>query len=387
MIVGRIQLSLLGAVAAVLALGACVPSTGPLTSTVIKSSGASATDVVFEVVDLTYDNARVVAEFRSAQFQRSLGSGGQTSRAVIGAGDVLEVVIYEAGADGLFSTSERKATPLTVTVQPDGNASIPYVGSIGFAGKTVEQARTAIVAALQSKAIEPDVTVSIAENVSRTIAVNGDVGSPGIIPLKQSGNRITEVVAMAGGASHPPYDTAVTVTRGSVSAKVMLQLLIDSPGENVYAAPGDQIYLSYEPQTFTVLGSTPNVGKVPFGSERLTLVEASAMAGGGDNSTADPEGYFVFRFEDAEVYRSLVGAARFDELLGGGMRPDEDGRYPIVYRIDMSRPQSLLTGQIFPVNNRDVVYISRSPTVDFQRFIGLVSSPIALTRSVQGFVN
>ncbi|MDB5621950.1 MAG: hypothetical protein JWR39_513 [Devosia sp.] len=387
MVVGRSLLNLLGVVATALALSACVASTGPLTNTVIKASGNTASDVVFELVDLTYDNARIIADFRTAQFQRRFGAGGQTSTAVVGAGDVLEVVIYEAGADGLFSTSERKATPLTVTVQPDGTASIPYVGSIRFAGKTVEQARQAIVGALQNKAIEPDATVSISQNVSRTVAVNGDVGAPGIIPLKQSGNRITEVIAMAGGAGHPPYDTAVTVTRGNVSAKVMLQLLLDSPGENVYAAPGDQIYLSHEPQTFTVLGSTPKVGKVPFGSERLTLVEASAMAGGGDVSTADPKGYFVFRFEDADVYKSLVGSARFDELIAGGMRSDEEGRYPIVYRIDMSRPQSLLTGQIFPINNRDVVYISRSPSVDLQRFIGLISSPIGLTRSVQGFVD
>jgi polysaccharide export outer membrane protein len=387
MLFGRTLVHFIGVVLTALALSACVAGTGPLTKSVIDAGGKISSDVVFDVVELTYDNARIIADFRSAQFQRRFGAGGQTSTAVIGAGDVLEVVIYEAGADGLFSTSERKATPLTVTVQPDGTASIPYVGSIRFAGKTVEQARLAIVDALQNKAIEPDATVSISQNVSRTVAVNGDVGGPGIIPLKQSGNRITEVIAMAGGARNAPYDTAVTVTRGDLSAKVMLQLLLDSPGENIYAAPGDQIYLSHEPQTFTVLGSTPKVGKVPFGSERLTLVEASAMAGGGDNSTADPKGYFVFRFEDEDVYTSLVGSARFAELIAGGMRPDEEGRFPIVYRIDMSRPQSFLTGQIFPVNNRDVVYISRSPSIDFQRFIGLVSSPIGLANSVQGVIN
>lgn len=362
-------------------------STGPMTSAVIQAGGTAQTDVVFEVVDLTYNNARTVADFRSAQLQRRFGTGAQVSTAVIGAGDVLEVVIYEAGADGLFSTAERKATPLSITVQPNGQASIPYVGSIRFAGRTVEQARLAIVDALQNKAIEPDATVMIAQNESRTVAVNGAVGAPGIVPLKPAGNRITEVVAMAGGASQAPYDTSVTVTRGGVSAKVMLQLLLDSPGENIYAAPGDQIYLSHEPQTFTALGSTSQVGKIPFGSERLTLVEASAMAGGGDDNRADPKGYFVFRFEDAQVYRSLVGEVRFDELVAQGMRPDEDGRYPIVYRIDMSRPQSLLTGQIFPINSRDVVYISRSPTVDFQRFIGLVSAPVGLAGSVMAIVD
>lgn len=387
MLSARILPASVGAALLALFLVGCA-STGPMTSAVIRAAGSTApSDVTFDIVDLTYDNARIVADYRSAQLQRRFGAGAQVSTAVIGAGDVLEVVIYEAGADGLFSTAERKATPLTITVQPDGQASIPYVGAIRFAGRTVEQARLAIVAELQNKAIEPDVTVSIAQNESRTVAVNGAVGAPGIVPLKPVGNRITEVVAMAGGASQAPYDTAVTVTRGNVSAKVMLQLLLDSPGENIYAAPGDQIYLSHEPQTFTALGSTSKVGKIAFGSERLTLVEASAMAGGGDSNSADPKGYFVFRFEDSDVYRKLVSQTRFDELVAQGMRPDEDGRYPIVYRIDMSKPQSLLTGQIFPVNNRDVVYISRSPSVDFQRFIGLVSAPLGLTSSVIAIVD
>lgn len=368
------------------ALASCVASTGPLTSSVINEAGKAKSDVVFDVVDLAYVNAQIVAQYRSSQLNRRFGQGRPSSAAVIGTGDVLEVVIYEAGADGLFSTSERKATPLSVTVQPDGRASIPYVGSLRFSGHTVEEARLAIVSALQEKAIEPDVTVSIAQNVSRTVAVNGAVGSPGLIPLTQAGNRITEVIALAGGAANPPYDTAISVTRGGVSAKVNLQLLIDSPAENIFAQPGDQIYLSNEPQTFTVLGSTSKVGKIPFGSERLTLVEASAMAGGGDNSLADPKGYFVFRFEDEEVYRSLVGSVRFDELLSNGMAKNDEDRYPIVYRIDMSRPQSFLTGQIFPVNDRDVVYISRSPSVDFQRFIGILSAPIGLGRSAINLV-
>lgn len=380
-------LRILLAVFTAIAVTGCVASTGPLTSAVIAQAGNEKSDVVFDVIDLTYDNARIIADYRSSLLNRKFGQGRSSTAAVIGTGDVLEVVIYEAGADGLFSTSERKATPLTVTVQPDGTASIPYVGALKFSGRTVEQARGAIVAALQEKAIEPDVTVSIAQNVSRTVSVNGTVGSPGLIPLTQAGNRITEVIALAGGAANPPYDTSVTVTRGGVSAKVMLQLLIDAPAENIYAAPSDQIYLSFEPQTFTVLGSTAKVGKVPFGSESLTLVEASAMAGGGDNSTADPKGYFVFRFEDEAIYRSLVGEPRFKELLSNGLRPNDEGRFPIVYRIDMSRPQSFLTGQIFPVNNRDVVYVSRSPSVDFQRFLGIVSTPIGVARGAIALAN
>lgn len=372
---------------AVLSLTACVASTGPLTSKVVNAAANVRSDVIYEVIDVNYDNASLIAAYRSARLQNQFGSGSAAGAALIGAGDVLLVTIYEASSDGLFSTTDRKATPLTITVQSDGTASIPYVGNLRFSGQTVEQARKAIVVALQSKAIEPDATVVIAENVSRTVSVSGSVGRPGTIPLTPSGNRVTEVVAQAGGPTQAPYDTVVTVTRKGQTARVMMQVLLASPAENIFVRPGDQIFLSYDPQTFTVLGSTSKVGKVPFQAESLTLVEASALAGGGDASTADPKGYFVFRFESESIYRSLVGTARFDELVISGMRPDENGRYPIVYRLDLSRPESFLTGQVFPINNRDVVYISRSPSIDFQRFVGLISAPVGLAGGVVSVID
>lgn len=372
---------------AVLLLSGCVASTGPLANKVVNSAANVRSDVVFDVVDVNYDNAKLIAAYRSAKLQSQFGAGSAAGQALIGAGDVLQITIYEAASDGLFSTTDSKATPLTITVQADGTASIPYVGNLKFSGQTVEQARRAIVAALQNKAIEPDATVSIAENVSRTVSVSGSVGRPGTVPLTPAGNRITEVIAQAGGPTQAPYDTVVTVTRNGRAASAMMQVLLASPAENIFVRPGDQIFLTYDPQTFTVLGSTPKVGKVPFQAESLTLVEASALAGGGDASTADPKGYFVFRFESADIYKSLIGTTRFNELVASGMRSDENGRYPIVYRLDMSRPESFLTGQIFPINNRDVVYISRSPSIDFQRFVGLVTGPVGLAGGVVGLVD
>src|SRR5690606_35919021 len=141
----------------------------------------------------------------------------------------------------------------------------------------------------------------------------------GTIPLTPAGNRVTEVVAQAGGPTQAPYDTVITVTRSGRTASALMQSLLTSPAENIFVRPGDQIFLTYDPQTFTVLGSTPKVGKVPFQAESLTLVEASALAGGGDASTADPKGYFVFRFESEYVYKSLVGATRFEQLVAAGM--------------------------------------------------------------------
>lgn len=98
------------------------------------------------------------------------------------------------------------------------------------------------------------------------------------------------------------------------------------------------------------------------------------MNGGAKDFATDAEGFFVFRYEEAEIAASLLGRARYDAMLQKGMRPDRYGRVPLVYRFDMSRPDSLLAGQTFPVNNRDVIYVSRHLTTDIAKFLGIVEA-------------
>lgn len=374
---------------AVLPLVACttVPATGPSTAEVLMSAADVRAELIFDVVEVSFPIAKSLADYRPAQLNRTFGRGGRGGVAVIGAGDVLDVTIFETGENGLFSTVESKSITLTVTVQPNGMASIPYVPNpIRLAGLTAEQARSRIVGALLDRATGPDVLINIAKNVSRTVSISGSVNAPGVVPINPAGNQLTEIIALAGGASQAPYDTYVSVTRGGSTAKVLLQTVLENPSENIFVRPNDQIYLTYDPRTFTVLGETSRVGKVRFEAETLSLTEAGALAGGGDANRADPKGYFVFRFQPREIYEVVVGRRRFEELLALGMTPDREGRYPIVYRIDMTKPQSLLTGQVFPVNNRDLVYISRHPSSDFQRFIAILTAPVGLAAAAAAVV-
>ena len=63
------------------------------------------------------------------------------------------------------------------------------------------------------------------------------------------------------------------------------------------------------------------------------------------------------------------------------MAPDKFGRYPIVYRFDMTKAGSLLVGQTFPIKNRDVIYASRHPSVDFTKFLNIIARPIGIVAS------
>ncbi len=372
------------AVCAGLAGCQALPGEGPAALEISAAAGKSGSEqgradaVVFEIVDVDNYSARLVSDYVGSTLNRRFGIGSSGNAAVIGVGDRLQVTIFEAGPNGLFSTAESKQTSLELLVQPDGQAPIPYVGSVQFAGRTPEAVRQSILSSLRDKAVEPDVIITSVGTDSRAVTVSGAVRSSGQVPLGLEGDRITEVIAKAGGPAEEPYETYVTLVRGDRTGTVLLKSIIESPSENVYVQPGDQVFVSHDPRTFTVLGQTVSNNRIEFGANDLNLLEAIALAGGGTDSSVDARGYFVFRYEEKDIVARLIGEARFAELMAKGMTGDRHGRYPIVYRFDMANPDSLIAGQTFPIKNRDVIYASRHPSVDVTRFLDLIARPVGV---------
>lgn len=368
------------------ALAGCqaVPGEGPLANAITADAGQSAAEIgrlnatVFEIVDVDSRSARLVSDYVGSAFKRRFGIGGGPGRVAIGVGDQLRITIFEAGSDGLFSTADSKQTNVDVVVQPDGKAAIPYVGTVQFAGKTLEQARQTILEVLKGKAVEPDVIVTSVNTASRIVTVSGAVAKSSPVPLSLVGDQITDVIAKAGGPADEPYETYVTLVRGKRTGTALLKSIIDHPSENIYVQPGDQIFVTRDPRTFTLLGATKGNSRIKFGANDLNLLEAVALGGGANDDTIDAKGYFLFRYEEADVVTSLLGNQRFNELLRKGMQPDRLGRYPIVYRFDMTHPDSLIVGQTFPVKSRDVIYASRHMAVDLRKFLNIIGAPLGI---------
>ncbi|WP_321379501.1 polysaccharide biosynthesis/export family protein [Rhizobium sp.] len=369
-----------------MALASCqmVPADGPLTDDIVKEAGRSAADQqrataeVFELIDVDARMSRIINDFQARKLQTRFRVSGSIKAPVIGIGDALKVTIFEASADGLFSTENSKQVTLDIVVQPNGTASIPYVGTVRLEGKTLEQVRQTIVAALKNKAVEPDVLVSLVASSSRDVTVSGAVARSSVIPLGLGNETILDMIARAGGAVAQPYETYVSLTRSNIRGSVLLKDIIENSKENIMVQPKDQIYVYRDPQTFTILGAVKSSKRVEFGANDLNLLEAIALAGGADGSASDMKGYFVFRFEEPEILSDLVGGARFQQLLARGMHPDKDGKYPVVYRLSLEKADSLLIGQTFGVKNRDVIYASRHPSVDFAKFLNIVGGPIGI---------
>ncbi|OCP21439.1 MULTISPECIES: polysaccharide biosynthesis/export family protein [unclassified Ensifer] len=365
-----------------------VPGEGPLAGSILSDAGKSAAELkresatVYEIVDVDSQSAETVSAYTSGPLNRRFGlGGGRVARATIGVGDRLIVSIFEAGENGLFSTSKSKSANIEIVVQPDGKGSIPYVGALRLAGLTLEQARQEIVRSLEGKAIEPDVIIQNTDTASRKTIVTGAVNRPSVIPLNLAGDKLTDVIAKAGGPRGEAYDTFVTITRGEKSATALVSAVIDNPGENIWVQPGDEITLVQDPRQFTIMGAVAASGRGVFGSRDLSLIEAVGLGRGGSDYASDQKGFFVFRYEEPEVAAAVLGRSRYDAMLRKGLRADRIGRVPMVYRLDMGRPDSLLAGQKFPVKHRDIIYVSRHLSTDIAKFLGIVGQPLQVANS------
>lgn len=380
--------------------GCIIPTDGPLERNVVGNAAFVATssyDMTYGLVDLDAVTVKSLDDFDYTPFRSTFGLGSASAGTRIGAGDTLNVTIFEAGPDGLFSTVERKQVSLPLTVADDGRISVPYAGSVQAAGRTSEQIRSSILAVLRERAVEPDVIVNLTETVSRTVTVVSGEGGSGIVPLRAGNERVLDAIAAAGGLATPPFETFVTLQRNGRSCTVLVQTLIDRPRENIFLKPGDTLILSNDPRSFSAFGAVEQKGKFDLDSAEVSLAEAAAEARGVNALRANPQGYFVFRYEREHVIKALVKQIEHSgdvvdleplhALLADPHVRDRRGRLPIVYRIDLRDPDSFFIAQRFAMRDKDVIYLARSLSGDISEFTNLVRNVAATVVTVDAVGN
>ncbi len=309
--------------------------------------------------------------------QGTFGQQRPVSAQMIGVGDYVQVVIWEAAAGGLFSAAandrigpgSRSTLIPEQVVGPDGAITVPYAGRVRVIGRNPQQVEQAIVGALQGKAIEPQVLVTVTKNIANTVTVVGEVTGGARVPLTTRGDRILDVVATAGGTRAPAHETFVTLVRDGHAVRIPMQAMLTDPAENVYVRPGDVVSVAREPQTFTAAGATGQNSVIPFDAIGITLDQAIARAGGLSDSRADPAGVFVIRYERPEDY---------DQLRLPRPDPGPLSQVPVIYRVNMRDPNGFFMARRFPVRNKDILFVSNAPITEFQKvwslMLGLVGA-------------
>jgi polysaccharide export outer membrane protein len=116
-----------------------------------------------------------------------------------------------------------------------------------------------------------------------------------------------------------------------------------------------------------VLGATNKNSVVPFGRSQLSLAEALGQSGGLDDRLANPYGVYVLRYEDSALAPKLGGNNVPDYLATGKT-------VPVVYQFNLKNGDGLLLAQSFMMHDRDLVYVSDSPSVQIGKLTGIFNS-------------
>jgi polysaccharide export outer membrane protein len=349
-----------------------LPTSGPTAGQVVDQA-VKDDQARFDIVDVDDKVVATLLARRTESFRKRFQKYGKPPAPKIGIGDTVTVTIWEAAGGGLFGASpiagvspgSRSVTIPEQVVARDGAISVPFADRIPVAGKSQLDVQNTIERRLAEKAIEPQVIVVVTKSVTNAATVSGEVVSGSRVPLSVNGDRLLDLIALAGGAKAPVYETFVRLSREGVTATIPMETLVSDPAENIYAWPGDVLTLVRIPQTFSVFGATGQNVQLSFNAERMTLAEALAKAGGLQDLRADPTGVFLFRFEPPDV----IGALNAAPLATG-----PGGSSPIVYRLDLSDASGYFFAQRFPVDDKDIIYVANARLNELQKFFTLLNT-------------
>jgi polysaccharide export outer membrane protein len=361
--------------ASIIAIGlvgcSSLPTAGPTTSQIFNQATTEGGGH-FDIVDVDDRVVAIVRAEPAPSLRTHFEKYGKPPPPSIGVGDTVSGTIYAAAAGGVIGSAGAAAPAGTASVPIpeqvvalDGAISVPFAGRVPVAGRTPLQIQQTIEQRLAERAVEPQAIVTVTKSVSNAVTVSGEVVSGARIPLSIRGESLLDVIAAAGGAKSPLYETLVRLSRGGVTATIPMDTLVSDPEENIYAWPGDVITLVRVPQTFSVFGATLNNSQVPFGADRLNLAQAIAKAGGLQDTRADPAGVFLFRFEPPPVAKA-VNAPAFATA--------PDGTAAVLYHLDLRQADGYFLAERFPVKEDDLIYVANASSTDLQKLFTLVSS-------------
>src|SRR3954453_6046248 len=166
------------------------------------------------------------------------GAASAPAGYVLGPNDYVGVEVF--GEDDLRTNGR---------LNPEGNLSVPLLGSIHLAGLTLTQAASKLTE-LYSRdyLVNPKVNVTLLSYARRRFTILGQIGHPGVIEMPDSnpeGIDLLEAIAMAGGYTRIAAPERITVRRQNASGdqifKVNAKRFTKGQGGGFLVKPGDTI--------------------------------------------------------------------------------------------------------------------------------------------------
>ncbi|HOO57057.1 MAG TPA: SLBB domain-containing protein, partial [bacterium] len=237
----------------------------------------------------------------------------------IGPRDILTITSYPKG---IF--------PDEVIVKPDGNITLPYIGTTSLNGLTIFEASDKIQSLMKNDFKRPWIQIMIKEYAAKKVKVLGEINSStwrlsgqGEYALKEA-SRILDFLSTIGGFTDKADIKNIVVLRKDGSRKkVDLSLALEdqTSSENIALKEGDLIYVpasSVAENRVMVLGRVVRQGIYNIGPTNNTLMTLISESGGFTEDSAIDR-VQVVRKVDGKLVASNVEA---NKIIDGQVESD-----------------------------------------------------------------
>ena len=227
----------------------------------------------------------------------------------LGSGDVVRINVYQ-----------NPDLTLETRVTEAGIVSYPLLGAIRLGGLSVTAAEKLIADGLRSGNFvkQPQVTLVVMQVRGNQASVLGQVNRPGRYPIEVADMRLTDLLAMAGGAAQGGADTVVvTGTRNAQPYRLEIDLpTVFAPGgkdQDILILNGDAVWVDRQPLVY-IYGEVQRPG--PMRLERSMTLMQSLATGGGLTLRGTEKGIRVHR-KAANGKVQVITPALDDKMLDG----------------------------------------------------------------------
>ncbi|MFM2345268.1 MAG: polysaccharide export protein EpsE [Pseudomonadota bacterium] len=193
---------------------------------------------------------------------------------VLGPGDVVRVSVYQ-----------NQDLTLETRVTESGAISYPLLGQVRLGGLSVPQAEKLIADGLKNGNFvrQPQVSILVTQVRGNQASVLGMVTRPGRYPIEQTGMRLSELLATAGGIAQGGSDQVVlSGMRDRKPLRVTIDvpmLFAESGGVNdPVIANGDTVYVERMPMVY-IYGEVQRPGAMRLERD-MTVLQGLASGGG-----------------------------------------------------------------------------------------------------------
>lgn len=286
----------------------------------------------------------------------------------VGAGDVLTITVWEHPELTIPAGSFRTASEGGNEVKADGTVFYPYAGNFAVAGLTTSEIKELLENRLSSVIKKPQIDVRIASFNSQKVYVTGSVSQPGIVPISSTPLTLVDAIERLGGLTDTASWDTVTLTRNGVASRISLRALYEDGrwAENLLLQDGDLIHVPRnDASKIFVLGEVNRPQSLNMSRNGTSLAEALAEANGIDENRADGRGVYVLR--------------------NTGISKDDNGKLvyrATIYNLNAKSAVGFMLADKFPLEARDVVYVSPAPITRWNRFLSQLLPSIIATDTI-----